>query len=39
MIETGGVAVMQIRFVPEPGVAVSLICGMTLLMVLKRYRS
>ena len=37
--ETGGVAVMQIRFVPEPGVAVSLICGMSLLMVLKRYRA
>ena len=41
MIETGGVAVMQIRFVfvPEPGVAVSLICGLSLLVVLKRYRS
>ena len=39
MYETGGVAVMQIRFVPEPGVAVSLICGLSLLMVLKRYRS
>ncbi|MCH7869801.1 MAG: hypothetical protein IH881_19060 [Myxococcales bacterium] len=39
MYETGGVAVMQIRFIPEPGVAASLICGMTLLMVLKRYRA
>ena len=39
MIETGGVAVMQIRFVPEPGVAASLICGLSLLVVLKRYRS
>ena len=39
MLETGGVAVMQIRFVPEPGVAASLICGLSLLMVLKRYRS
>ena len=39
MLETGGVAVMQIRFVPEPGVAVSLIWGMSLLMALKRYRA
>ena len=37
--ETGGVAIMQIKFVPEPGVAVSLICGLSLLVVIKRYRS
>ena len=39
MSETGGVAVMQIRFVPEPGVVASLICGIGLLMVLKRYHA
>ena len=37
--ETGGVAIMQIRFVPEPGVVASLICGIALLMVLKRYHA
>ena len=39
LFETGGIGVMQIQFVPEPGVAVSLIAGMSLLVVLKRYRS
>ncbi|MCH7869137.1 MAG: hypothetical protein IH881_15690 [Myxococcales bacterium] len=39
MSETGGVAIMQIRFVPEPGVFASLICGIALLMVLKRYHA
>ncbi len=37
--ETGGIAVMQIRFVPEPGVLFGLVAGLSLLTVLYRFRS
>jgi hypothetical protein len=37
--ETGGIAVMNIQFVPEPGVIVGLLAGMSLLGVLYRRRS
>jgi hypothetical protein len=36
--ETGGIAVMQIKFVPEPGVIVGLLAGMSMLAVLNRFR-
>ena len=34
MLETGGVAVMQIEFLPEPGVLLGLLSGLSLLAVL-----
>jgi hypothetical protein len=38
--ETGGIAVLQIKFVPEPGVLVGLLSGLSLLAVLhRRFRS
>ena len=37
-METGGVGIMQIRFIPEPGGALSLIAGMMGLWVLHRFR-
>jgi hypothetical protein len=37
--ETGGIAVMQIKFVPEPGALSGLVAGLSLLMVLRRFRS
>jgi len=36
--ETGGVAVMQINFLPEPGGIASLVAGLSMLLVLHRYR-
>jgi hypothetical protein len=36
--ESGGIAVMQIKFVPEPGGVVSLIAGISMLCVLRRFR-
>jgi hypothetical protein len=36
--ETGGIAVMQIRFVPEPGVIIGLLAGISMLAVLNRFR-
>jgi hypothetical protein len=37
--ETGGIAVMQIKFVPEPGGVASLVAGLSMLWVLRRFRS
>ena len=37
-METGGIAVMQIKFVPEPSVLVGLVAGLSLLAVLNRFR-
>jgi hypothetical protein len=37
-LETGGIAVMQIKFVPEPGVILGLLAGMSMLAVLNRFR-
>ena len=36
--ETGGVAVMNVRFVPEPGVIAGLVAGVSMLLVLHRFR-
>ena len=36
--ETGGVAVMQVKFLPEPGVLVGLVCGLSMLVGLARSR-
>jgi hypothetical protein len=38
-LETGGVAVLNIKFVPEPGVIAGLVAGLSMLVVLNRYRS
>ena len=38
-LETGGVAVMQIKFIPEPRVALGLLSGLALLAVLYRRQS
>jgi hypothetical protein len=38
-LETGGIAVMQIRIVPEPGVLVGLACGLALLVGLRRFQT
>ena len=37
-METGGIAVMQIEFIPEPGVLLGLVCGLSLLVALDRRR-
>jgi hypothetical protein len=37
-METGGIAVMQIKFIPEPGGVVSMIAGISMLWVLRRFR-
>jgi hypothetical protein len=37
-METGGIGVMQIRFIPEPGAGLSLIAGIMGLWVLHRFR-
>jgi len=37
-LETGGIAVMQIKFLPEPGVMLGLACGLSLLVGLSRFR-
>ncbi|MBW2293889.1 MAG: hypothetical protein JRG94_16475 [Deltaproteobacteria bacterium] len=36
--ETGGIGVMKIKFIPEPGGAVSLIAGASMLWLLSRFR-
>jgi hypothetical protein len=36
--ETGGIAIMQIKFLPEPGVMLGLACGLSLLVGLSRFR-
>ena len=36
--ETGGIAVLQIKIVPEPGVLLGLVCGLSLLVGLHRFR-
>jgi hypothetical protein len=38
-LETGGVAILQIEFVPEPGVALGLLSGLSLLALLYRRKS
>lgn len=37
--ETGGIAVMQIKFVPEPGGLAGLVAGVSMLVMLRRFRS
>jgi hypothetical protein len=37
-LETGGIAIMQIKFLPEPGVMLGLACGLSLLVGLGRSR-
>jgi hypothetical protein len=37
-LETGGIAIMQIKFLPEPGVMLGLACGLSLLVGLSRFR-
>ncbi len=37
-LETGGIAILQIKFVPEPGVLTGLVAGLSLLAVLSRFR-
>ncbi len=37
-METGGIAVMQIQFIPEPSVLYGLVGGLSLLAVLNRFR-
>jgi hypothetical protein len=37
-LETGGVAILQIKFVPEPGVLAGLVAGLSLLAVVHRRR-
>ncbi|MBW2421532.1 MAG: hypothetical protein JRH19_23530 [Deltaproteobacteria bacterium] len=37
-METGGIAVMQIEFIPETGVLLGLVCGLSLLVALDRRR-
>jgi hypothetical protein len=38
-LETGGIAILQIKFVPEPGGIASLVAGLSMLLVLRRFRS
>jgi hypothetical protein len=38
-LETGGVAIMRIKFVPEPGGIASMVAGLSMLLVLYRLRS
>jgi hypothetical protein len=38
-METGGIAIMQIKFVPEPGGVASLVAGLSMLWLLRRFRS
>jgi hypothetical protein len=37
-METGGIAVMKIKFIPEPGALASLVAGVSMLWVLRRFR-
>jgi hypothetical protein len=37
-METGGIGIMQVKFIPEPGGFASLIAGVSMLMVLGRFR-
>jgi hypothetical protein len=37
--ETGGIAIMQVKFVPEPGGIASMVAGLSMLLVFRRFRS